>query len=591
MKINIYQNIYSKISILLVIIITMVVNFNYHYWDDYTSVIKWDTINYYQYLPAWFDYGDLKFNFIYHDWDLIKTKFWPISSPTGGFTNKVTMGMSILYAPFYLIAEIQAIITNKPTDGFSTPYMMWLIIGALTYVVIGFVYLRKTLLMFFSDLATSITILLLLFATNLFFYTTVDMAMPHAYLFSLFSLFIYFTIKWHKKASIKDSIILGLIVSIITLIRPTDIIIVLFFIFYNVLNSKTLINKYYFFIKRWQYLIIITLFTITFWIPQIIYWKYTTGSYLFFSYGNEGFFFNNPQIIKTLFSFRKGWFIYTPIMFFVVLSIFLLYKKQKQFFLPILLFVIINIYIISSWWCWWYGGTYGNRVFIESYALMAFPLATLMSLLINNRKIFFKFITFFFVILFITHQSFQLIKYNNKSIHYDSMSKKAYFSTFFDIKPPNNFDSMLEKANYKYCLLNNNYDTKPVEVSIKKVQFRTSNDKYLCSDMGIAGVLYANKNKAGSWETFYLIKYSDKTYSIKNSKDFFVTKTPDINILMANDDVNNSYCYFILEKVGENRVKIKTLNNLYFSVEKYTNQIFLTDNDKLLPEVFEIIYL
>jgi hypothetical protein len=32
-------------------------------------------------------------------------------------------------------------------------------------------------------------------------------------------------------------------------------------------------------------------------------------------------------------------------------------------------------YTYASWWCWWLGGSFGHRGFIEYYALLAFPLA------------------------------------------------------------------------------------------------------------------------------------------------------------------------------------------------------------------------
>lgn len=306
------KNRYSFFSIFLIIISVIWINLNHKLWENPKSVVKWDVINYYQYLPATFYYNDLSLKFIDNDPTLLEWKFWPHKSPINKYTGKMSMGLSIMYLPFYLIAEFQSIITDKPTDGFTPVYAFWLLFSSLFYVSIGFFVLRKILLKFFEDKIVALTILLLFFGTNLLYYTTLEAPMSHAYSFSLFALFVFYTIKWYEKSSFKLSVILGILLGLISLIRPTNIIIGLIFIFYNTYSWTIFYNRILFLLKNWNKLVVIVVFSLLVWIPQIVYWKYTTGNYLYFSYQNEGFFFNNPQIIKGLFGYRKGWFLYTP---------------------------------------------------------------------------------------------------------------------------------------------------------------------------------------------------------------------------------------------------------------------------------------
>ena len=64
------------------------------------------------------------------------------------------------------------------------------------------------------------------------------------------------------------------------------------------------------------------------WVPQMIYWKEMTGRWLYFSYGSdERFFFGDPAIIKGLFSYRKGLFIYTPLLLFAFAGVISLWLK------------------------------------------------------------------------------------------------------------------------------------------------------------------------------------------------------------------------------------------------------------------------
>jgi hypothetical protein len=45
---------------------------------------------------------------------------------------------------------------------------------------------------------------------------------------------------------------------------------------------------------------------------------------------------------------------------------------------PILLMVILVWYAYSAWWCWWLGGAFGHRGFVEYYAFLSIPLAWLL---------------------------------------------------------------------------------------------------------------------------------------------------------------------------------------------------------------------
>ncbi len=552
------------------------------------DIIKHDVIHYYQYLPALIDYHDLSLEFARNNWVLMKDKFWPRETEDGSLYIKTTMGMALLYSPFYLIAEGQAILTNQETDGFSQPYLFWLLFSSLFYVVIGFIFLRKTLLLYFSEAVTGITIALLYAGTNLLYYTTFSSPMPHAYLFFLFSVFIYYTIKWHEKPSVKNSIVVGLSLSLISLTRPSDAIIVLFFIFYDVTSLKSITKKVQLYLSQWKMILLITVVSFTFWIPQIIYWKMITGSFIYFSYGEEKFFFSNPKIFEVLFGYRKGLFVYTPLMFVAFTGILLLVNKLKEFFLPILLFFIVNIYLISSWWCWWYGGGYGSRVFIESLALLSIPLALFISYGLN-KGLFLKIITIIIWLLFMIHQSFQVTQYRNRVIHYDSMTKDAYWAAFLKLSKPKGFWKLLEYPDYGSCMLNNDYATVPKVIKKKKGNIK-SNGKYVSCDLRKNRKLYAHVDFAFDWELYYIEYLDNGGIRFKNFEDIYVSVGTD-GFLEATNKYKNINNHFILEKIDKTHFRLKTIDNKYFSVNPDTKQLFVTDNNDFEKSIFEIIVL
>ncbi|MRR22889.1 hypothetical protein EG830_07910 [bacterium] len=235
----------------------------------------------------------------------------------------------------------------------------------------------------------------------------------------------------------------------ITLIRPTNIVIVLIFLLYGIVSADSLRQRSREMIADYKLLAVIAIAAIAVWMPQMIYWKEMTGQWLYFSYGsNERFFFGDPAIIKGLFSWRKGLFIYTPLMMFAFSGIITLWRLKSPNALAVTLFVPLNIYIIFSWWCWWYGGGFGQRAFIDSYSLMAVAAA---SLLAAGEAAGRKWVRRSVMVVFIILSSlgvFYNFQYYHGAIHWDSMTREAYFDSFGRIRPSEKFNEFLEAPDY-----------------------------------------------------------------------------------------------------------------------------------------------
>jgi len=201
--------------------------------------------------------------------------------------------------------------------------------------------------------------------------------------------------------------------------------------------------------RDYRYLIVMTLVACMVWVPQMIYWREMTGQWVYFSYGDERFFFNDPAIIKGLFSFRKGLFIYTPLLIFAFTGLTVLWKKRSPHLVAIAVFVPLNIYIIFSWWCWWYGGGFGQRAFIDSYALMAIPAAALLQVAFTTgRKWLRGGIIALWSLLFLLG-IYNNIQYYYGAIHWDSMTKEAYSDSFGRIRASARFNELLNAPDYE----------------------------------------------------------------------------------------------------------------------------------------------
>ena len=316
---------FSSIAIWIIVAACFIINFSIGKFEKPKDVIKDDVVIYYQYLPLVFIYDDIKIEKKYGEGSTKDCIIWPMYTPEWKSVIKMTMGLSILYSPFFFIAHSIAHLFGFNPDGFSQPYTTMLLISTIFYLALGLYFLKKTLKHYqFSDSTIAITILLLGLGTNILCYASQSAPMPHVYLFCLISIFFYFTIQWYQSPTIKNSIIIGFTTGLTTLTRPSDSIIVILFLLYGISNLADLKSRIGLFRKQFFPLLLIVVSAFLVFVPQFIYWKITTGHFFYYSYSDERFFFNQPRIIEGLFSFRKGWFVYTPMMLFALAGMFLI---------------------------------------------------------------------------------------------------------------------------------------------------------------------------------------------------------------------------------------------------------------------------
>ena len=463
MDMNILKNFSLSKIILFLLFITMICSvFSLKRWsmaETPQKIINWDVTSYYSYLPAIFIYHDITFEFLINHPEKKfgeKHEFFFQTAPNGSKVAKFTMGTAIMYAPFFFIAHLSAHLFNYEANGFSAPYEFCLALSSLFYLLIGLFHLRKTLLLFFNESATSITLISIMLGTNLYYYSTSEPAMSHTYSFSLVSIWLFQFIKWYNNPNYKRAMLLGLLFGLIVLIRPVNCILLIFPWLYDIYSGKTFLNKINFILINRKKIILIWFICFLVFIPQLIYWKYLTGHWLFYSYLNEIFYFSKLHILDGLLSYRNGWLVYSPIMIFSIIGIFILSKKNKNLFFPVLIFFLINIYIAYSWWTWWYGGSFGSRPMIDSYPIMALPFAALFQTVFNKSKLI-SVALISIIIAFVFLNLFQSEQKRTGIIHWDAMSKEAYWNVF--LKSDLNFDErvaedkLLVRPDYDKALL------------------------------------------------------------------------------------------------------------------------------------------
>ena len=343
--------------------------------------IRSDGMGYYLYLPASLIDRDLTLQ------TTIARSFGGTSPEWAGVnrireTNRLLIkyppGEAIMLAPFFLLAHGLTLVSGvAPADGFSVLYQAAAAIGGLCYVLLGLHVLRTLLEQSFSPPVVWWTLVVMVFGTNLFHYATYDSIFSHAFSFCLFALFLHAVERWYARPGAGRTIALAVVAGLITLVRPTNSVIFIFALLSGI-NGRDGLRERLSLVRRHARLVLagalVYAATLS---PLFAYWKYITGHWIIFSYTGEAFDFSHPQILRVLFSVRKGLFFWSPVLLLATAGFFVMRKYKRAYVLPTLVFMPLNLYIIASWRDWAYGGSFGHRAFVENIAIFAFGYASL----------------------------------------------------------------------------------------------------------------------------------------------------------------------------------------------------------------------
>jgi hypothetical protein len=440
----------AKPTVIVLFVITILLSF-YRLSIVVDNEISWDILGYYLYLPATFVHADPLLENI--EWlkelneqhNLAGTLYMLAYNAQGEPMYFFLMGMSILYLPFFFLATAYAHLFGFPVDGFSMPYQYFLVIGGIIYTLIGLFYLRKILLQFLPEKISALTLLILVFGTNYVHHFSVDNLATVNAIFMLNVFIIWNTIQWHKYFKISSMLAIGLSTALLILVKPSEIFILFIPLLWKVVSWDSLKQKVILFYKHKGQLLLSIFMSLLVLLPQMLYWYAKTGSFIFDSYQNPGvgLDFLSPHLFDTLFSYRKGWLLYTPIMLFAMAGFYFMFRQKRSVFYAAFIYFMVTFYVISSWTEWWYGAGFSLRPIIDTYPILAISLGFFLQFVLQERRwIKYSFILVIsFLMLFNQFQWFQFKAY---IIHPFRTTKAYYWANFFNTEVDDStFDKLL----------------------------------------------------------------------------------------------------------------------------------------------------
>ena len=414
-----------------------------------TNILSYDVFGYYLYLPATFIYDDPAIQDIgwvqqvNEKYGNTPTLYQVAKTQDGNFVIRFYSGIAIMFSPFFFAGHAVALLTPYDADGFSSPYQWAIILAGIFYTLSAVWFLRRALLSNFTEATTAITLALIFIGSNVLFFSAWGNDAPHIYILALFSVVLWLTTKWYARPGAGYAVALGLVTGITAITRPSDAFIVLVPLLYGLWNVGSLKDKLLLIWRNKRDVILIVLFAIIGFLPQLLYWKFASGDWVYNSYDDpqSGFDFGQPRIAYVLFGFRKGLYVYSTMMLFATLGIIFLIRQKKEWFTPVLVFFLANVYLIS---CYSSLIAFGWRAFIEMHAVMALPLAALVAWSLERKR---TARTILMALLFATLalNIFKVWQLKAGIIDGSRMTREYYFDSFFT--------TSLEKVNTDLLLV------------------------------------------------------------------------------------------------------------------------------------------
>lgn len=353
MKSNSASRNYNRIMVLfLVLSAILMLLFDVFCADHFIGYIDGEA--YYSYLPEYF----LKGNWEYFE--------------------KYPIGTAICQLPFFLAAHVITLLADPgQADGYTLIYDWAVGIGGIVYYLMGTWFLYRVLGEILPKKWAFGSIALLTAGTALPLYATKYAAFSHIKTYAILAVLMYLMrrIVSGEKDGFGIHFFCGFLAGLLVVIRNINVFLLLFYVLYafgNKAEWKAHLKK----ICSPRRLIPDLLGAGIVMVMQMVLWKIATGHLICYSYQGESFsYLADPQIGETLFSDAKGLLIFSPVLIFAILGMFFLKKTGcGKFSAGVIVLFVLELYTTSAWWCWWLGGVYSIRSFIDIFPVLAISL-------------------------------------------------------------------------------------------------------------------------------------------------------------------------------------------------------------------------
>jgi len=327
-----------------------------------------DGIDHYVYLRSLFVDHDLD---LANDYALVSPRGESDApeTPLGRTGNAHPVGPALVWAPFYLFADLVARLTGAARDGLSPLYLNAVAVASLLYGWLGLLLLYWTARREASRSAALLAALGIGFGTFLYFYLSFAPTMAHAPAFGAAALFVWLWLG-PLPSGPRRAAWLGAACGLLALLRWANVLIALL----PLVEALPRVRRR----DEWRRLLeeaaAFAVAALLVFSPQMIVWWQLYGSPLTIPQGSA-FLASAPAWDGVLFSPRHGLFSWSPVLYLGAAGLLAWLRRAPLRLAATLVFALALTRVNAGVADWWAGAAFGGRRFDALLPLLGVGLA------------------------------------------------------------------------------------------------------------------------------------------------------------------------------------------------------------------------
>jgi hypothetical protein len=337
-----------------------------------------DGILYYHYVRSLVIDGDLDFTneYVYFE----GPDGVPDPTPAGLPPNRISIGMGIVWLPFFLVAHVVAWTFGLATDGYGCLYQAAVCLGSMAYGFVGLLMAYRLCRQYAGPAVSVVAVTLTWFGSNVIYYMVAEPSMSHmASLGAVGSL-----LAWWRLSRRRDSAlywaVLGALGGLATLIRPQNAL-------FMALPALQWLTEG---VRGWRSrhrrrllahvgrgalmgAAAVLVFSVQLWAWSTIYGSVFESGY---AYGDQqNFYWLSPKVLQVLFSLYHGFFTWHPIYLVGAVGLWWIAREDRAYALLLAVAFALQVYAVAAWRVWWQADAFGGRMLISTAPIFALGLA------------------------------------------------------------------------------------------------------------------------------------------------------------------------------------------------------------------------